>query len=499
MSDALNFISMSDRLKDLSKTRYRWSNITGHVTATPLRYFYPEEVADIQAIIKEAERKKLRVRAVGSGHSFSEAAKGTDFVMDIKELRDAHEYINPLKEERKRNRYVCADAGITIRRLNKLLDKMGLALENMGAVDFQTISGALMTGTHGTGIKKPAFPDIVESLRIVSTGGELIQIEPTNGITDPAKHDHSVRLIQDDDYFYSTVVSFGAMGIVYQIIIQAVPKFFIHEHRYLDQWSNVKKQLLNGEFMKMVDENDFVAFRINPYKIKGDHLASIVKQNVDPTATRRKGRRNIIASIFGNHEAVFENLVKTDTLRPKTVRKKIQLSLCMTKVKSYTDRSFKILYQSGAASLRYGISSEFAFHADPNKIVEVLEYIFARTVEYEDYAEIYHPAYLAIRFVKQSKAYLSSCNRGVTVYIDIPTIYSTIGYLSFLERYQDDMIDKGGIPHWGKVNNKLYHRIDFIYSEFPNVQKWTKVQKEMDPKGTFLNDFIVNMGLAEKP
>ena len=490
---------MSNPFEDISKTRYRWSNITGHVTATPLRYFYPRSVEDIQAIIREAESKNLRVRAVGSGHSFSEAAKGTDFVMDIKELRNAAEYISPLKDDRKSNRYVIADAGITIRRLNKLLHKMELALENMGAVDFQTISGALMTGTHGTGIKKPAFPDIVESLRIVGTGGELIQIEPSNGITDPAKHDHSIRLIQDDDYFYSTVLSFGAMGIVFQIVIQAVKKFFIHEHRYLDYWSNIKQQLLSGDFMQMVNSHDFVAFRINPYKIKGDHLASIVQQNVDPTATKPKGRRNVIASIFGNHEAVFENLVKTDTLQPKRVRNKIQLSLKMTKVKSYTDQSFKILFQSGAASLRYGISSEFAFHADASKIIEVLEYVFARTVEYEEYAEIYHPSYLAIRFVKQSKAYLSPCNRGVTVYIDIPTIYSTIGYLSLLERYQDIMIDKGGIPHWGKVNNKLYHRIDFIYSEFPNVQKWTKVQKEMDPKGTFLNDFIVNMGLAVKP
>ncbi|MEO5906260.1 MAG: FAD-binding protein, partial [Saprospiraceae bacterium] len=477
---------MNDQLKKISKTRYRWCNITGHVTATPMRYFYPVNVQDIRDIILEAESKKLRVRAVGSGHSFSEAAKGTDFVMDIKELRDAAEYTSPLKDDRKNNRYVLADAGITIRRLNKLLDKKKLALENMGAVDFQTISGALMTGTHGTGIKKPAFPDIVESLRIVSTGGELIQIEPANGITDPAKHDHAVRLIQDDDIFYSTVVSFGAMGIVYQIVIQAVPKFFIHEHRYLDQWSEVKQQMLSGEFMKMVEKNDFVAFRINPYKIKGDHLCSIVQQNVDPSAIRRKGRRNIIASIFGNHEAVFENLIKTDTLQPQRVRNKIQLSLRMTKVKSYTDRSFKILFQSGAASLRYGISSEFAFHADPNKIIEVLEYVFARTVEYEEYAEIYHPSYLAVRFVKQSKAYLSSCNRGVTVYIDIPTLYSTIGYQSLLERYQDIMIDKGGIPHWGKVNNKLYHRMEFIFTEFPKAHIWSKVQKQMDPKGTFL-------------
>jgi hypothetical protein len=128
----------------------------------------------------------------------------------------------------------------------------------------------------------------------------------------------------------------------------------------------------------------------------------------------------------------------------------------------------------------------------------VLEFVFARTIEHEQYAEIYHPSFLAVRFVKQSKAYLSSCYRGPTVYIDIPTLYSTIGYMSLLERYQEVMIDKGGIPHWGKVNNKLYHQMDFIFTQFPKATTWVKVRKNMDPKRTFLNDFILNMGLAER-
>ena len=162
---------MNPRLINISKTRYRWNN----VSSTPLRYFYPESAEDIQAIVSEAEQENLRVRAVGSGHSFSEAAKGRDFLMDMKNLRDATRYTASVKDSLSTKDYVLADAGITIRRINRVLESMGLALENMGAVDFQTISGALMTGTHGTGIKKPAFPDMVRSLRIVATGSELIR------------------------------------------------------------------------------------------------------------------------------------------------------------------------------------------------------------------------------------------------------------------------------------------------------------------------------------
>ena len=88
---------MNPRLLNIPKTRYRWYNVTNNVSATPLRYFYPETVEDIQAIVSEAEHEKLRVRAVGSGHSFSEAAKGRDFMMDIKNLRDAEEYKKNVK------------------------------------------------------------------------------------------------------------------------------------------------------------------------------------------------------------------------------------------------------------------------------------------------------------------------------------------------------------------------------------------------------------------
>lgn len=489
---------MNPRLLEISKTRYRWHNATNNVVATPLRYFYPENVEDIQAIISEAEHEKLRVRAVGSGHSFSEAAKGRDFMMDIKNLRDAAPYNKPLKAAYQNNHYVLADAGITIRRLNRLLDKMGLALENMGAVDFQTISGALMTGTHGTGIKRAAFPDMVRAIRLVGTNSELLHIEPSDGITDPSLHPaHEAKLIQDDDIFYSTVLSFGGMGIVYQMVMEVLPAYDIHEHRYLENWSVVRKQLEDGSFMDKVYNNDFVAFRVNPYKIKGEHLCSVVVQNVvNAPQGPHKGMRNPIAKLISNREAIIEGLIKSLDRNPSRTAYKIQTSLKSSRVKSYTDASYKVLYQSGSAVLRYGISSEFAFDAKAEKIIEALEFIFHQTEYYEDYAELNHPSHIPVRFVKPSHAYLSSCYNRPTVYIDIPTLFNTLGYMSLMERYQQAMMKLGGIPHWGKINNVLYQDHAFIFAQFPMANKWVQVRNQMDPKGTFLNDFIISMGLA---
>jgi len=462
-----------------------------------MRYFYPENVEDIQAIVSEAEHEGLRVRAVGSGHSFSEVAKGRDFLMDMKSLRDASKYVLPVRSQFQSNHYVLADAGITIHRINRLLDAWGLALENMGAVDFQTISGALMTGTHGTGIKKPAFPDMIRAIRIVGTNSKLIHIEPTDGITDPVMHNatESSTLIQDDDTFYSTVLSFGGMGIVYQLVVEVVPKFMIHARRYLQNWSDLKKELENGDFMNMVYAHDFVAFRVNPYKIDGDHLCSISVQKIE-NAPSGDGRRSWIGKILANREALVEGFINSVNRNPRSTAKRIQTVLKNSKVKSYTDISYNVFYNSGAAVLRYGISSEFAFDAKPENIINVLEFIFKQTEYYEDYADLNHPSHIPVRFVKPSHAYLSSCYNRPTVYIDIPTLYSTIGYMSLLERYQRAMIKMGGIPHWGKINNMLYSNNDFIREQFPMIDTWIRVRHRMDPKGTFLNDFIVLMGLT---
>ena len=493
---------MNPRLLKISKTRYSWSNATSNVTATPLRYFYPETAEDIQAIVSEAEHEKLRVRAVGSGHSFSEAAKGNDFLMDMKNIRDAIRYpTNLTKPVFHNNHLVLADAGITIRRLNRILDSMNLALENMGAVDFQTVSGALMTGTHGTGIAKPAFPDMIRSLRLVGTGSELIQIEPTNGITDPSAHVQqtpSIRLIQDDDLFYSTVLSFGGMGIVYQMVMEVVPRYWIKERRYLQGWSSLKADLLSGDFMQLVRDNDFVAFRANPYKIKGDHLCSVVVQNIThtPPSKFEQGKRNFISGLLSNREAIIESLVKTVNKNPKNIGKRIQTSLKFSRVKNYTDKSHKVLYQSGSAVLRYGISSEFAFPADPQKIIAVLETIFNQTAYAIAYADRYHPSHIPVRFVMPSKAYLSSAYNRETAYIDVPTLYDTIGYEDLLTNYQNILMKQGGIPHWGKINNMLYLDHSLIHQVCPKFQTWINVRQQMDPKETFVNDFIIKMGLS---
>ena len=46
---------------------------------------------------------------------------------------------------------VRVQAGISLRKLGEALWSMGLAMENLGDIDVQTVAGAISTATHGTG------------------------------------------------------------------------------------------------------------------------------------------------------------------------------------------------------------------------------------------------------------------------------------------------------------------------------------------------------------
>ena len=56
------------------QTRATWSNVTGNQRIEPLRIYRPSTVTEVQEIVRLAEKEGVTVRAVGSHHSWSDAA-----------------------------------------------------------------------------------------------------------------------------------------------------------------------------------------------------------------------------------------------------------------------------------------------------------------------------------------------------------------------------------------------------------------------------------------
>ncbi len=69
-------------------------------------------------------------------------------------------------------------AGTVLADLNEELARLGLAMENLGDIDRQTIAGAISTGTHGTGARLRNISAQVEGLELVLADGSVRRSAP---------------------------------------------------------------------------------------------------------------------------------------------------------------------------------------------------------------------------------------------------------------------------------------------------------------------------------
>jgi hypothetical protein len=475
------------------RTRTTWKNTTGLFTAHPLRHYEPESLHDLQTIVREAETKRLRVKAVGSGHSYSDVAVPRDYLVDLSRLKKFL-LLNQqwLKPDWKKARLVQVEGGITIREMNRTLDEMGSAVVNMGGIDHQTIAGAISTGTHGTGVALPAITGMVRSIVLVAAGGEAYRIEPANGITDPTTYqEQGVTLLQDDSLFYSVLVSLGCMGIIYALVLEVRPMYWIRETKQLTCWTQVRKKISDGSIFQ---GNRGVMVQVNPYQMEGDHTCIVVTHTEVEEPGKRglsKATRNLLSSVLGKTPVVPSITLFMVQRFPKRIPSILESSLKSLKDKYYLNKAHRVLYQGLDRIKDKAYDCEFAFDlkAPQPNYLEVTEQIFNVAENLRRKHDMYQTSPLGLRFVQQSPAYLAPEHTCDVCYIDTPVLVKAKGAATILKHYQELMLAGGGRPHWGKTNTILQGRASLIPELFPGFATWQQAYFRFNPHGTFDNQF----------
>src|SRR5204862_3164072 len=116
-----------------------WRNWAGDQRCAPEARVEPESEDELVAALAGASR----VRVAGSGHSFTDIALTDGLQVSLRRMSRVLSVDGSL---------VRVQGGIRLRELGVELARRGLAMENLGDVDAQTLAGALATGTHGTGV-----------------------------------------------------------------------------------------------------------------------------------------------------------------------------------------------------------------------------------------------------------------------------------------------------------------------------------------------------------
>ena len=181
-----------------------WRNWSGTESATGIETLRPGSTDELAAAVKSAAEQGKKLKAVGSGHSFT----GCSVPQQVMIRLDGLSSITHADKESGR---VTVGAGTGLRKLNAGLAAFDLAMANLGDIDKQTISGAISTGTHGTGAGLGGLATQVVALDLVTADGSVLHCSAE----------------ENPDVFAAARVSVGALGVISSLTLHCVPAFLL--------------------------------------------------------------------------------------------------------------------------------------------------------------------------------------------------------------------------------------------------------------------------------
>src|SRR3954471_10042020 len=147
----------------------RWVNWAGDQSCRPARILRPRSRDELAEAVAAAAEAGEKVRVAGSGHSFTEAALTEGTMVRL-------EGLSGIEDADRESGLVRVGGGTVLADLNEQLARLGLAMENLGDIDRQTIAGAISTGTHGTGALLRNISAQVEAVEMVLGNGSVREL-----------------------------------------------------------------------------------------------------------------------------------------------------------------------------------------------------------------------------------------------------------------------------------------------------------------------------------
>lgn len=391
-----------------------------------------------------AASRGLGVRAVGTGHSFTDAACTDGVMIDLSRM-DRILAVDP------RSGAVTVQAGITLHALARALAECGLALENQGDIDRQSLAGALATATHGTGARLPNMSAQVAGMRLVTAAGEAVALTPE---TDP-------------DGLRAARVSIGSLGVVCTVTLRCAPLYTLHRHDRPRPLADALDRL-----DELVDGNEHFEMFVFPYSGTAN-TRSMRRSHVvprPPPAWQRRMHEDLVEN------RLLELICRVGRRLPAAVPRLNALmaeAMSETRVEDRPHRVYATARNVRFTEMEYAIPRVHAREA----VTRVLELIERRRLP------ILFP--LEVRFVAPDDAFLSPAEGRESCYIAVHQFHG-MEFESYFRAVEAIMDDYVGRPHWGK---RHYQPAAVLRERYPAWDRYQAVRARLDPAGVFTNEY----------
>jgi L-gulono-1,4-lactone dehydrogenase len=420
-----------------------WTNWCRNVTAAPSEVVHPENVEQLAQLITAASQGGRPVKPVGAGHSFNSiaAADGVQICLDR---------LTGLSHVDHSAGLVTVRGGTTLAELNVLLAAEGLALENLGDIDRQTITGAISTGTHGTGARFGGLAAQVRQLMIITADGAQLRCSET----------------EHPDIYAASRIGLGALGVITEVTLQCMPAFGLHA---IEGPSRLD-EILEG-FDAMITENDHVDIHWFPH--------------TDRTLTKRNNR--VPQDQVGNplprwryllddeilSNALWEGLNRLAWLRPSLVPR--------------STRFRRGAWRRGSSPIpltRYSLRPDAS--GSKSASTRSLAKRWCQCCGHFDDHDERISIPVQIRVAAADDIWLSTAHQRETGYIAVHH-YFKIDHRRYFAAFESIVAEHQGRPHWGKLHTL---KTDQLRTLYPRFDHFIRIRDRVDPGRTFDNAYL---------
>ncbi|WP_327393004.1 FAD-binding protein [Streptomyces sp. NBC_01186] len=425
-----------------------WRNWAGNVTAFPARTVSPSTTEGLAEVVRRAAADGLKVKAAGTGHSFTAAAV-TDGVL-IRPDR-----LTGVRSVDRAAGSVTVAAGTPMKVLNAALAARGLSLTNMGDIMEQTVSGAVSTGTHGTGRESASIAAQVKGLELVLADGSVQRCS--------AEGTEEERAV-----FAAARLGLGALGVITELTFGVEPEFLLTAREEPMPFDRV-----TSEFDQLVTENEHFEFYWFPHTDGCNTKRN--NRSAGPARPLPRVRGWVDDELLSN--GVFQAACSLGKAVPATVPGVARVSSRALSARTYTDIPYRVF--TSPRRVRF-VEMEYA--VPRTALVEALRELKAMVERSR--LRVSFP--VEVRTAPADDIPLSTASGRETAYVAVHMYRGTPheDYFSAVERI---MTAHAGRPHWGKLHSR---DAEYLSGVYPRFDEFTALRDRLDPDRVFGNAYL---------
>lgn len=424
-----------------------WQNWGRTEKIRPQTVEYPSTVEAVRRSVRSAAARGRQIKAVGAGHSFTGIAVAPGTLLELTELQG----IITVDRERSRVRML---AGTRLHRLPALLAPYGLAMANLGDIDRQSISGAISTGTHGTGTQYGGIATQVVGATLVTADGELLTVDG----------EHSPELLP------AVALGLGALGILVDVTLQCVPAFTLHAVERPEPLDAVVDHL-HGR-AEAEDHFKFYWFPHTDVALTKTNTRGAADAPVAPLPTLGKWIDDILVG-NGVHQAACS----TGRAAPALVPAINRLSAKVWGDRTFSDASHRVFATARGVRFR---EMEYAVPLErlPDAFRALQRVIAERGWRIEFPIEV--------RVAAADDLWMSTAHGRASGYLAAHR-YWRVDPTEYFTAIEEIMLAHDGRPHWGKM-----HTLDAatLRPRYPRFDDFVALRDRLDPNRVFRNPYL---------